>query len=100
MDRKLHILLTAMSCLAMAISTTYMISAIVPAILILVIYIIMRSSVEQAFVTLLCISYFSACFVIGSIGVFFVLPMAAILKFYPKCHYSQGFTVAFLLFLF
>lgn len=100
MDRTLHILLTAMSCLAMAISTTYMISAIVPAILILVLYIIMRSSVEQAFVTLLCISYFSACFMIGSIGVFFVLPMAAILKFYPKCHYSQGFTVAFLLFLF
>ena len=100
MNRTLHILLTAISCLAMAVSTTYMISAIVPAILLVVIYIIFRSSVEQTFATLLCISYFSACFMIGSLGVFFILPMVATMKFYPKCHYSQGFTVAFLIFLF
>lgn len=89
-----------MSCLAMAVSTTYMISAIVPAIILVVLYIILRSSVEQTFATLLCISYFSACFMIGSLGVFFILPMVATMKFYPKCHYSQGFTVAFLIFLF
>lgn len=99
MNRTLHILLTAISCLAMAVSTTYMISAIVPVIILVVLYIILRSSVEQTFATLLCISYFSACFMIGSLGVFFILPMAAILKFYPKCHYSQGFKIAFILFL-
>lgn len=99
MNRTLHILLTAMSCLAMAVSTTYMISAIVPAIILVVLYIILRSSVEQTFATLLCISYFSACFMIGSLGVFFILPMAAIMKFYPKCHYPKGFKIAFIIFL-
>lgn len=88
-----------MSCLAMAVSTTYMISAIVPAIILVVLYIILRSSVEQTFATLLCISYFSACFMIGTLGVFFILPMATIMKFYPKCHYSQGFKIALIIFL-
>ena len=81
----------------MAVSTTYVIMAIVPLVLLLAIYLIIVGTREQGFTTILCLSYFSACFTVGSVGLYFIIPFVGFLKNISHCRFNKVYLFCILI---